>query len=140
MSKALLSELESQATFVAGKGSYLRSASSPEVEQAIDRVGTLLERIGGKLESPDITGGTTSDPDIILSLFWMVRKAHGIYGLTVDFMKDGTFRLSWSSPEVDHYTLHDLTLEDVLKLDPVSIFRNLELSARINRGVHVNKQ
>lgn len=126
MDDSLIAEMESHAHFVAGMPPMWRRDDDPTVTRSIENAVKFLNKIESQIEKPGIASGTTSDPQTILMLYWHVRNLRKLYGVSVGFKQDYSCDVSWTGPGRFRDSMHNISLDALLKLDIPRIFAEID--------------
>ena len=128
----LVEQLKSRAHLLAGKFPREREKGDPIIASSVNKAVRFVSRILPELGAPLITGGTTSNPDRILTLYWLVPNAPKILGVYVNFFYSDECAVDNLDLETDkHFT--NLTLDELFKFDVASKFHEIEDHVRLQR-------
>lgn len=125
MEQRLVETLKNRAHFVAGRNSRIRDDSDPLVEIAVGDATIFLDSVEKEMGIPNISGGTSTNPRDILTLYWLVRETNRIVGIYVTFNGDHTGNVSWNEPDGSVRRLDAISVEKLLNLDIPGKFQNL---------------
>lgn len=130
MNSDLLERLETRAHHVTGAEPWERNDHDPQVAISVKNAKAFLEKIGSALREPSITGGTTANPDTIVTVYWIVPNIDKIFGVYVSFKADDTCRLEVSGPGMSSFAADNLSLEELINYDVPHQFHMIEDKAR----------
>ncbi|MGB9154275.1 MAG: hypothetical protein WCD70_14440 [Alphaproteobacteria bacterium] len=126
MKDDIAARLKDRATCVLGAQSWDRCDKDPTVLSAIKDATHFLEQTGDQLGDPQhISGGMTSNPEIILSLQWRVRD--GISGVHIAFKGNDICDVRCGGPPCHYEEFPGLSVAKALELDLPRRFRQLRI-------------
>lgn len=117
LANSIKAELSTKAHFVAGAAPWKRKSNDYVTKSAIHDAEQLLMAIGDKIKQPKISGGTTTDPNEIISLSWRFFN-HSPYKLiSISCTGNGKYEVHWDSIDEHSNDLNNLTLSEVLDIN-----------------------
>jgi hypothetical protein len=129
MNDSIFAEIEDRAHIIVGREAWLRSNDDPDVEKSVNNAIIFLCKINKKLRRPYVTGGTTANPETVLTLYWRINNAIRLMELYVSFLLNGTCRISWIEPNGASKQVEDLSLLETINFDVPKKVRDLRRDA-----------
>src|ERR1039457_3710193 len=126
MRSGLVDAMNSRARVVVGSKSWDRNDNEPRVKTSIQDAKQFLDHVDNKIGAPTVSGGTTSSPDDILQLYWIVRGINKILGIFVTFNGDHTCNVSWNEPDATTSHLNRISICELVDLDMPEKFKLLQ--------------
>ena len=126
MDQTLTQLLNSRAHFVAGRHAWTRSDTDQSAEISVREAQVFLEHVGREMGTPNVSGGTSNNPENILTLYWLVENVSKINGVYVTFNGDHTCNVSWDKPDGLLNRLHRVPVKDLPLLNIPGKFRDIK--------------
>ena len=122
----MLTELRDRAHFVTGIGAWERSDDDGSIDLVIENARRFIEEVAPVIGPPQITGGTTAEPYILLSLYWHIEQNHRLYGVYVRFKSNATWQLNWSGPQEFSGNIDNIPISQLSKSSIIEIYLQIQ--------------
>jgi hypothetical protein len=85
----------------------------------------FVSKVESEMGPPNISGGTTINPDAIVTLYWPVKGINKTRGVYIDFLGDHTSNVIWNELDGSTRKLTGISREELSNLDIPGKFRHL---------------
>jgi hypothetical protein len=124
MRQRLMQEIREKAYFVAGQPARFRANAEASVSVAVHNAKQFVASLPDNIRNPMISAGTTSNPDKIITLTWLVGGYRPIKSVTVSFKGDGQSDVYWDDPHSDQSESSVIRNDELFAIDiPAKIAR-----------------
>ena len=123
-------EIRRKAHFVAGRDAWFRPDADPQAQSAIHDAEAFLAHLPSHLPAPSINAGTTSQPERIITLTWLIGGYAAIRSVFVSFKGSSKCDVLWEDPEGHRIEKRSISTAELEGLDISAKIETLIKSAR----------
>ena len=99
-----------------GSQPWDRDKNDPAVFRVLEQAYKICEEIQKKLRPPSVSGGTTSNPERVITLYWEVPGVPKIVGVYLTFFINGSSEIEWNDGK-ERRILKGLSIDDLRAFD-----------------------
>lgn len=138
MRQTLEAQIELKVHFIAGLHAQKRELDDPRIASAEQDSRKLLETLPTESQNPSVIAGKTSNPNIMLSLSWLVFSNGGkMSHVNIQCLGNGVYNADWNSQGNAISSREDIPLQEILAL---GLTEKINSIAKVKSSIDIEQQ